>query len=226
MSVLCQLNSGCSFLIADITCFNISYAVSVLCRFIANPGIAHWNAVKHLMRYLQGTKDARLVYRRDAFDAKAFFTAYVDADHAGNIDTGRSTGGYALLIAGGAVSWQSRLQTITALSTTEAEYVAAVDAGKDVVWMRQLLGELGFSITGASALRMDNQSAISVAKNPEHHGRMKHLDLRFYWLRDVVEEGRIAPTFVPTSAQVADIFTKPLARMDVQRCRELLGIVV
>ena len=73
---------------------------------------------------------------------------------------------------------------------------------------------------------MDNQSAISVAKNPEHHGRMKHLDLRFYWLRDVVDNGRIVPTFVPTSAQVADIFTKPLARMDAQRCREILGIVV
>jgi len=88
-----------------------------------------------------------------------------NADHAGNPDNGHPTGGYALLIAGGAVSWSSRLQTITALSTTEAEYVAAVDAGKDVVWMCQLLGELGFTLSAPSVLCMDNQSAISVAKN-------------------------------------------------------------
>ena len=130
------------------------------------------------------------------------------------------------MIAGGAVSWSSRLQTITALSTTEAEYVAAVDAGKDVVWMRQLLAELGFTLSAPSVLCMDNQSAISVAKNPEHHGRMKHLDLRFYWLRDVVDSGLIAPVFVPTTAQVADIFTKPLARADMERCRSQLGVEI
>ena len=182
--------------------------------------------MKHLLRYLQGTKDARLVYRRDQFDPRNIFTAYCDADHAGNVDNGRSTGGYVLLIAGAAVSWSSRLQTITALSTTEAEYVAAVDAGKEVAWMRQLLHEFGFTLSGPSTLAMDNQSAISVAKNPEHHGRMKHLDLRFYWLRDAVEDGRIAPVFVPTAQQVADIFTKSLARADMQRCRESLGIVI
>jgi len=73
---------------------------------------------------------------------------------------------------------------------------------------------------------MDNQSAISVAKNPEHHGHRKHLDLRFYWLRDAVNDGRIAPVFVPTAQQVADIFTKSLARADMQRCRESLGIII
>jgi len=197
-----------------------------LCRFIANPGIKHWNAVKHLFRYLQGTKDARLVYRRDLFDPRGIFTAYCDADHASNVDNGCSTGGYALIIAGAAVSWSSRLQTITALSTTEAEYVSAVDTGKEVAWMQQLLDEFGFTLPGPSTLAMDNQSAISVAKNPEHHGRMKHLDLRFYWLRDTVEDGCITQTFVPTTEQTADIFTKSLARADMQRCREALGIVL
>jgi len=210
---------GALLYLAMATWPNIAYAVSVLFRFIANPGLAHWRAVKHVFRYLRGTAEARLVYRRDAFDAQQLFSAFVDADHAGNPDNGRSTGGYALLIAGSAVSWSSRLQTITALSTTEAEYVAAVDAGKDVVWMRQLLGELGFTLSAPSVLCMDNQSAISVAKNPEHHGRMKHLDLRFYWLCDVVDLGLIAPVFVPTTAQVADIFTKPLACADMERCR-------
>jgi len=92
--------------------------------------------------------------------------------------------------------------------------------------MRQLLHEFGFTLSGPSTLAMDNQSAISVAKNPEHHGRMKHLDLRFYWLRDAVDDGRITPVFVPTTQQVADIFTKSLARADMQRCRESLGIII
>jgi len=204
----------------------IAYAVSVLCRFIANPGLAHWHAVKHVFRYLRGTAKAQLVYRRNTFDAQQLFSAFVDADDAGNLDNGHSTGGYALLIAGGAVSWSSHLQSITALSTTEAEYVAAVDAGKDVVWMRQLLGELGFTLSAPSVLCMDNQSAISVAKNPEHHGPMKHLDLRFYWLRNVVDSGLIMPVFVPTTAQVADIFTKLLARANMERCRLLLGVEI
>jgi hypothetical protein len=103
------------------------------------------------------------------------------------------------------------LQSIVALSTTEAEYIAAVSAGKEIRWMRNLLVEIGFPATAPSVLRIDNQSAISVAKHPEHHGRMKQLDLSWYWLRDVVHKEIIAPTFVPTTEQPADILTKALA---------------
>jgi hypothetical protein len=203
---------------------DIAYTVSVLCRFIANPGMAHWRAVHHLFRYLQGTKDAKLVYRRDAFDAQQIFATFCDADHAGNPDNMRSTGGYALLIAGGAVSWSSRLMPILALSTTEAEYISAVEAAKEMIWMRQLLSEFGYTLKQPSPLQIDNQSAISVAKNPEHHGRMKHLDLRYYWLRDQVEDGKVVPDFVPTKQQSADIFTKSLPRVDLERCRDQLGL--
>ena len=80
-----------------------------------------------------------------------------------------------------------------ALSSTEAEYMAAVEAGKEILWMRNILGEFGYPQHGPSPLHIDNQSAISVSKNPEHFGRMKHLDLRFFWLRDVVDQGAIGP---------------------------------
>ena len=90
--------------------------------------------------------------------------------------------------------------------------------------MRQLLGELGFTITGASALRMDNQSAISVAKNPEHHGRMKHLDLRFYWLRDEVAKGCIEVVHLRTSHMPADILTKSLPKPKVLEMVKMLGL--
>jgi len=88
-------------------------------------------------------------------------------------------------IGSGVVSWSSKLPSIVALSTTEAEYIAAVSAGKEIRWMRNLLHEMGFSPTGPSVLRIDNQSAISVAKHPEHHRRMKQLDLSWYWLSKV-----------------------------------------
>jgi hypothetical protein len=95
------------------------------------------------------------------------------------------------------VSWSSRLQPVVSLSTTEAEYIAAVEAGKEIIWMRNLLTEFGFDFTSPSPLLIDNNSAVSVAKNPEHHGCMKHLDLRFHWLRDTVEAGHISPIHVP-----------------------------
>jgi len=80
------------------------------------------------------------------------------------------------------VSWSSKLQSLVALSTTEAEFVAAVEAGKEMVWMRHLLGELGYKVKQPSVFRIDNQSALTVAKNPEHHGHMKHLDMYYFWL--------------------------------------------
>jgi len=217
---------GALLYLATSTRPDISFTVATLCRFIANPGVKHWNAVKHLLRYLQGTKDVRLVYQRDLFNPRNIFTVYCNANHAGNVDNGCSTGGYVLLIVGTAVSWSSRLQTITTLLSTEAEYVAAVDAGKEVAWTCQLLHGFGFMLSGPSTLVMDNQSAISVAKNQEHHGRMKHLGLRFYWLRDAVNDGHIVPVFVPTAQQVTNIFTKSLTHADMQRCRKSLGIVI
>jgi hypothetical protein len=110
------------------------------------------------------------------------------------------------------------------LSTTEAEFVSAVEGGKEIAWMRNFLQELGYTVQGPFVLNMDNQSAISVCKNPEHHGRMKHLDLRFYWLRDAVDEGLIAPRSLGTLEMAADILTKSLARERVAACREMMGL--
>ena len=92
--------------------------------------------------------------------------------------------------------------------------------------MCQLLHDFGFTLSGPSTLAMDNQSPISVAKNLEHHRRMKHLDLRFYWLHNTVNDSRIVPVFVPTAQQVTDIFTKSLTCADMQCCRESLGIII
>ena len=174
---------------------DIAKAVSFLGRFSQNPGPQHWLAVKHLFRYLQGTKDYKLTYAKGE-DGLAF-TTYCDASHGDCVDTGRSTGAYLTCLGGGAIGWSSKLQTVVALSSTEAEYMAAVEAGKEILWMRNILSELGYPVQGPSMLRIDNQSAISVSKNPEHFGQMKHLDLRFYWLRDMVDDGVIDVLHIP-----------------------------
>jgi hypothetical protein len=138
---------------------DIAFAVGVLCCFMARPGPEHWKAIKHLFCYLHGTIDYWLTYTPNAFAPKPFY-AYSNADHGGNHDNGRSMSAYVVKIGSGVVSWMSRLQPIVALSTTEAEFIAAASAGQEVIWMCQLLGELGFSIAGPLLLLLDNQSAI------------------------------------------------------------------
>ena len=124
----------------------------------------------------------------------------------------------------GAISWASKLQPFVTLSTTEAEYIAAVSAGQEILWLRNLFTEFGYKFDAPSILYMDNQSALSVAKNPEHHGCMKHLDLRFYWLRDIVADGHIAVHYMPTDTMPADVMTKALERVKMQEMCSLLGL--
>jgi Reverse transcriptase (RNA-dependent DNA polymerase) len=202
---------------------DISYTVGVLARFSKNPGPLHWKAVKHLFRYLKGTLDYKLTYSRSTHPTELFVT-YTDADHAGNPDNGRSTSGYIVKMGDGAISWSSRLQGIVALSTTEAEYVAATSAAQEILWLRNLFTELGYKFDSPSTLYIDNQSALSVAKNPEHHGRMKHLDLRFYWLRDEVDKGVINVVHLPTDEMPADVLTKALGRVKVGEMVDMLGL--
>ena len=201
---------------------DIAYAAGVLARFNSNPGPAHWQAAKHVLRYLRGTIDHSIIYQPS--DSPEPFITYSDADHGGNPDNGKSTGGYVVKIGSGAVSWSSKLQSLVALSTTEAEHISAVEAGKEILWMRQFMGEIGYNVSGPSLLKMDNQSAIAVSKNPEHHGKMKHLSLRLFWLRDAVQDGLIAPVFVATENMAADIFTKSLDRQKVQKFSRMLGL--
>jgi hypothetical protein len=201
---------------------DIAYSVSVLARFNSNPGFHHWKAVKHLFRYLQGTKDFKLVYGPD--DSSNLFTSYCDADHAGDRDTGRSTGAYIIKYGSGAISWSSKLQSMVALSSTEAEYIAGVELGKEIVWLRKILTEFGYSFNGPSLLFTDSQSALAVSKNPEHFGRMKHLDNRFFWLREQVSSGILNPIFIPTDSMPADMLTKALPRLKVEKFRRMMGV--
>jgi hypothetical protein len=118
----------------------------------------------------------------------------------------------------------SCLQSIVALLTTEAEFVAAASASQEVIWMCQLLGELGFDVSKPLLLLLDNQSAIQVARNPKHHGCMKHLDLCFYWLCNFVVAGQIDICYVPTADMAANLLTKGLACLKVAAALPQLGL--
>jgi hypothetical protein len=149
---------------------------------------------------------------------------YSNADHSGNPDNGRSTSAYVVKMGTGAVSWMLRLQSIVALLTMEAEFISAISAGQEIVWMHSFLGELGYSFDVPSLLLVDTQSAIQVVRNPEHHRRTKHLDLRFLWLHDMVNSGVITVRYIPTADMAADLLTKVLARVKVAAALPQLGL--
>jgi len=165
-----------------------------------------------------------LVYSRTSLPD--LFTTYSDADLTGNPDNGRSTGGFAVCIGGGAVQWGSRLQPHVSLSSTESEYTTLSKVGCEVMWMRYLLGEFGYDMSCPSPIMVDNASAIQVAKHPEHQSTMKHVHRAYHWRRDHVEQGALRINHVPGVENPADIFTKPLGRVKFSKFREMLGLRV
>ena len=149
---------------------DIAYAVGVVSRFLSNLGRQHWEAVKWIMRYLRGTSKLKLTFG----SGKPVLIGYIDSDMAGDVDNRKSTSGYLMTFLGGAVSWQSRLQKCVALSTTEAEYIAAAEACKVLLWMKRFMQELGFK-QQHYVVYCDNQSAIHLSKNSTFHARSKHM---------------------------------------------------
>jgi hypothetical protein len=202
---------------------DISYAVGVLCRFNENPGMEHWQAVKRVLRYLKMTKDFKLTYAPSTTSDEIFIT-HSDADLGGNLDNARSTAGFVMSVGGGAALWGSRLQRHVSLSSTESEYTTAAATGCEIIWMREFLEEIGYDISKASTLFLDSNSALQVAKNPEHQSTMKHVNRNYHWIRERVANGEIRLLHVPGSENIADIFTKPLGFAKFDKFRTLLGL--
>ena len=129
------------------------------------------------------------------------------------------------MLAGGAISWQSKKQKTVALSTVEAEYMATTQATKEAIWWRSYLGGLGHDVTGATALLSDSQGSIALAKNPDHHARTKHIDVQYHFIRQHVALRTIDLQFVGTADMAADILTKSLERVAHEKGRQLLGML-
>eukprot|EP00253_Pinus_taeda_P024560 PITA_24560 len=184
---------------------DISHAVGVVIRFMEYPSEEHWKAVKWVLRYLRGTSDHCIIFN----GSEGSVCGYVDADYVGHLDKRKSTTGYVFTIVGGGISWTSKLQEIVALSTTEAEYIAAEDASKEAIWLKGLLDEIGRTQEKVNVL-CDSQSAIHLAKNLAYHSKTKHIDVRYHFLRHVIDGRKVSLEKINTWENCADIFTKPI----------------
>lgn len=198
---------------------DIAHAVGVVSRYMAEPGREHWEAVKRILRYLKGTSDVALCYGESGLTVKG----YVDSDYAGDIDGSKSTTGYVFILSGGTVSWVSKLQSVVAMSTTEAEYVAAAQASKEAVWLKMLLEELGHAQEKIT-LFCDNQSALHLARNPAFHSKTKHIRVQYHFVREKVEEGTVDMPKIHTDDNVADYMTKAINCDKFIWCRSSCGL--
>ena len=198
---------------------DISHAVSVVSRYMKNPRKEHWAAVKWVFQYLRGTSNYCITFDGCSDEV----CGYVDSDFAGDFDKRRSTLGYVFTLAGGAISWMSKLQNIVALSTTEAEYIAASHACKEAVWLKGLLGELG-KVQNTIKVFCDSQSAIHLAKNPAYHSKTKHIPIKYHFVRHVVHEGGVVLEKVHTKKNSADMFTKSVTLEKLWWCLASLGL--
>lgn len=157
-------------------------------------------------------------------DATLTLTGYSDADYAGDPDSRRSTSGFVFTLNGAAVTWSSRRQPIVALSTMESEYIAASDSCREAIWLRRIIGELDKSQETTTPLLCDNESAISLAQNPEAHKRSKHIDVRYHFIREQVVKKVIDVSYVNTKDQLADILTKALDFESQTKIMDELGV--
>jgi hypothetical protein len=213
-----------SLMYLSVTRPDIAFVVCMLSKFMTDPKTSHMAAAKRVLRYVKGTTSLGVFYRRSVENSEDDLKVYTDSDYAGNVEDRRSTAGYVFFLSEGAVAWSSRKQPVVTLSTTEAEYVAAAACACHSIWMKRVLNSLGFSSYKCVKIFCDNSSTIKLSKNPIFHGRTKHIDVKFHFLRDLVKEGAVELIHCETREQVADILTKPLKLESFTRLRDLLGM--
>ena len=198
---------------------DIAFPIGILSQYVDNPGRIHWEGVKHVFRYLAGTRDWVLIYGTKVKGLEGF----TDADGATQEHRHAITG-YAFLIDGGAVSWSSKKQEIVTLSTAESEYVAATHAAKEAIWLRRFIGEVFQPLTNPIPLYSDSQAAIALTRDGSYHARTKHIDIRYHFIRFVVNNGTINLIYCPTDDMVADTLTKALPNIKAKHFAAALGL--
>jgi histone deacetylase 1/2 len=200
---------------------DIAYAVNQACLYMHKPRAAHWNLVKHILRYLRGTVDHGL---RISVSSTTDLKAYSDADWAGCPDTRRSTSGYCVYLGDSLVSWSSKRQQTVSRSSAEAEYRGVANAAAECCWIRNLLHELHVHINKATVIYCDNISVVYLSENPVHHRRTKHVEIDIHFVREKVALGQFRVLQIPTERQIADIMTKGLPTSLFQDFRASLCI--
>jgi hypothetical protein len=201
---------------------DICFAVGMVSRFQSNPGQEHWTAVKHILKYLKRTRDHMLVFQSDSLLPHG----YTDSDFMSDRDSRKSTSGYVFTLGGGAISWRSVKQSCIADSTMEAEYVAASEAAKEAVWLRNFLFDLEVvpSVQSAITLYCDNSGAVANSKEPRAHKKGKHIERKYHLIREIVQRGDVAVTKIASANNLADPFTKSLPAKTFDSHVEGMGV--
>nr|XP_040567939.1 secreted RxLR effector protein 161-like [Lepeophtheirus salmonis] len=201
---------------------DLAFAVGELARYCDAPGSEHWVALKIILRYLKNTKNLGLCYRKSN---KGELVGFSDSDWAGDHDDRKSTSGYIFLYNEGPISWKSQKQRSVALSTVKAEYMALSAASQECIWIRNLLCNIERSCDSPTVIFEDNQSTISLTKNPQYHGRAKHIDIRYHFTRELVEANKITLVYCQSEDMVADMLTKGLSKVKFVKLLNLVGII-
>lgn len=209
---------GSLLYLAGATRPDLAFVASALARFMSNPQVIHWKLAKDVLAYLAGTADLGIVY-----GGEAGLCAWADADYAGDRDAYKSTAGFVFTFGGGAVSWKSKRQPTVALSTLEAEMQAACLATREVLWLRDLLWDLGVKV-GTVELACDSQAVIANIKHPVVSSRAKHVGVVREFVYDHVVMRDVSFFYCPTAEMVADVFTKPLNASKLVPFRQAMGM--
>jgi hypothetical protein len=221
---------GSLMYLAQCTRPDMAHAVGVLSQHLENPSKPHWDSAMHVLRYLNHTANVGIVYSGNSSNTvsgqRSFEcpVSHCDADWAGDINTRRSTTGYVFVLAGGPISWRSRLQPTVALSSTEAEYRAITEAGQELIWLRNMMTRFGFTDPNPTILQSDNMGAIHLTSKSIFHARTKHIEIHYHWIREVVKKGDLVIKHCPTHLMVADLLTKQLPKEQFSSLRKAMGL--
>lgn len=214
---------GSLIYLATCTRPDLSFVVSKLSQHFAEPSEEHWNTVKHVFRYLKGTTNRGLCFKKD--DASNLgLIVHSDADWAGEVSDRRSTTGYCVSLSDRSplVSWKSRKQPTVALSTCEAEYMALASAIQECMYLQQLLKGIDKYQYAPTKVYDDNQGTIALARNPVNRQRCKHIDIKYHFIRETVSSGKISLEYCPTDNMIADLMTKPATKLQLKKFAQYL----
>jgi hypothetical protein len=200
---------------------DLAFSVGYVSRFMKEPDEEHLSAVKHIIRFVAGTWNVGLFYPKKR-GGRAELLGYSDSDLASDLDSRKSTSGVLFFFGKSPIYWQSTKQRVVALSSYEAEDISA--AACQAIWVTRLLSELKDSKISVLVFRIDNKSTISLVKNPVYHDRSKHIDVRFYLIREYENSGQIAVEYIRTEEQLADILTKPLRKEKFSELSSKIGL--
>ncbi|XXG45853.1 hypothetical protein AAC387_Pa02g0824 [Persea americana] len=200
---------------------DLAYSVGIVSQFIQSPRKPHVDVVKRILRYVKGTVSEGVFYKKGV---PIKLLGYCDADWAADSSTRRSNSGFCFSLGSGSVTWASKKQPTVALSSTEAEYRAAMLATCESVWLTRLLADLGEKVDYGIPIASDSISSIMLASNPIFHARTKHIEIHYHFIREKVLNKEIDFVYTATKDEVADFFTKALNSRKFERFKSKLGM--